>query len=261
MSAAGFLRLGKLIGAGKTLVAARHNLRAIQAEMGAGGSIDATRSHLNYRLAGPDSPEAVAELARERMATAGVTKMRKDGVRAIEAIFSLPAGADLDERAYFADCVAWAAARFTGPDNVMSADVHLDESQRHLHVLILPLVGGRMVGSDLVGGPAKLKAHQAAFYDAVASRYGLRRAPARLRGEGKATAAAAVLGRLRELNDPALRSATWATLRDAIERDPAPWAMALGIDLDARTPRRMKTMAQIFTSPGKGGERGLSTRA
>lgn len=224
--------------------------------MGAGGSIDATRSHLNYRLAGPESPEAVAELARERMAAAGVTKMRKDGVRAIEAVFSLPAGAIVDERAYFGDCVAWAADRFVGLDNILSADVHLDESQRHLHVLMLPLVGGRMVGSDLVGGPAKLKAHQAVFYEAVASRYGLRKAPARLQGAGKAAAAAAVLAKLRQLNDPALRSATWATLRDAIERDPAPWAMALGIDLDARTPRRMKTMAEIFTSTGRGGKAG-----
>ena len=47
MSGAAFLRLKKLKGSGIIGKAARHNRRVIQAELGATGSIDPARSHLN----------------------------------------------------------------------------------------------------------------------------------------------------------------------------------------------------------------------
>jgi len=47
MSGAAILRIKKLKGGGIITVAARHNRRVIQAELGAAGSIDPTRSHLN----------------------------------------------------------------------------------------------------------------------------------------------------------------------------------------------------------------------
>jgi len=43
------------------------------------------------------------------------------------------------------------------------------------HVLLLPLVDGRMVGSDLMGGRAKLLAMQANFQAQVGQRHGLTR--------------------------------------------------------------------------------------
>ena len=138
MSASGFFKMQKLKGSGKVLAASRHNKRLIQAELGAGSHIDAARICLNLSLHGPDSPEAVARLAKDRMAAAGVRPQKKNAVLALEHVFSLPANTDIDLKAYFSDCVQWVARNFGGLDNVLSADVHLDESAPHLHVLILP---------------------------------------------------------------------------------------------------------------------------
>lgn len=88
------------------------------------------------------------------------------------------------------------------------------------------------------------------FHEAVASRYGLRKAPTRLTGASKQTAAA-VLAKLKSTSDPALSSMAWATIRDGIETNPGPWLLALGIEIDVvKKPKRSFT--QIMTSKGKG---------
>lgn len=254
MSGAAFLRLKKLKGSGIVSKAARHNRRAIQAELGARGPIDPARSHLNETLRGPPSAADVANLAKARMTAAGITTLRKDAVLAIEFVFSLPALASLDQRSYFEACTQWAADRFGGADNILTADIHRDEAAPHCHVLLLPMLDGKMVGSDLVGNPQKLKATQADFHAKVASLFGLKRAPERLAGRSKAEAAARVLEALRTASDPALNSLAWPLLRDAIEQDPAPYLLALGIDLRP-TQRKLRSMTAIFTSTGKGPKR------
>ena len=114
------------------------------------------------------------------MKAAGVGKTRKDAVMGIECVFSLPPDHSLDEVAYFTDCTAWAGSYFAGAE-ILSADIHRDEAAPHRHALILPLVDGRMVGSDLFGGKPKLAFMTKHFHENVASRYGLGRAPKRLR--------------------------------------------------------------------------------
>lgn len=249
MSGAAFLRIKKLKGGGIITVAARHNKREIQAEMGATGTIDPTRSHLNYALAGPADAGDVGQLAKDLMTAAGLVKLRKDAVMALEIVFSLPPGHALDDRAYFTDCAAWAGRYFGGV--VLSADVHQDEAASHCHVLLLPLIDGRMAGSDMLGGKQVLMALQKQFHFDVAGRYGLSKAPAKLTGASKQAASTAVLQRLRERGDKALQSKVWATLRDAIERDPVPFLLALGIELQAPA-NKLKTLTQIMTSKGKG---------
>ena len=249
MSGAAILRIKKLKGANIITLAARHNRRVIQAELGATGSIDPTRSHLNETLQGPSTAADVGQLAKDLMTTAGVTKLRKDAVMALEIVFSLPPDHALDDRAYFTDCATWAVDYF---DCVtLSVDIHRDESQSHCHVLLLPLIDGRMAGSDMLGGKQKLMAIQKQFHLDIAARYGLSKAPARLTTTAKQAASKSVLQRLRKTNDSALKSAAWATIRDKIESDPAPFLLALGIELQTPT-KRLKTMAAIFTGKGKG---------
>jgi hypothetical protein len=57
--------------------------------------------------------------------------------------------------------------------------------------------------------------------------------------------------KMRETGDSALQSAAWGNIRAAIENDPRPFLMTYGIELDAPV-KKLKTMAQIFTSKGKG---------
>ena len=251
MSAAAFMRIKKLRGAGIITAAARHNRRVIQKEMGAGGSINPTQSHLNETLRGPPTADGVGQLAKDLMSAAGINKLRKDAVLGLEVVFSLAPGSEMDDRVYFSACEVWAAATFGGKQNILSVDIHRDEAAPHCHILILPLVSNRMNGSDMFGSRQRLLAMQKDFFDVVACRYGLRKAPRRLAGASKYAAAKVVLQRLRETSDAALKSIVWSTLRDAIEQDPAPFLVALGIEMDVPT-KKLRTIAQIFTSPGKG---------
>lgn len=168
---AAFLRAEKRTGAAIVLTAARHNLREIQAELGADSHIDATRICRNLRLAGPPTAAEVAALAKNTMQDAEVPKLRKDAVQAVEVMVTLPVGVAVDIAAFFADTLAWVQSFFDVP--VLSAIVHLDEAAPHVHVLLLPLRNGRMQGSDLVGGTGRLRAMQGSFYDEVACKYRL----------------------------------------------------------------------------------------
>ena len=253
MSAGAILRAKKLTGAGIVRLAAAHNKRAIQAELSAGGSIDVRRSGLNECLAGPVTPEHVADYAKVKMAEAGVGKLRKDAVRALEFVVSLAPGQCATERQFFADALSWLAERFGGDENVLSADVHHDEASPHLHVLILPLVDGRMRGSEAVGGPSQLQKLQADFFEAVCISHGLKRYPRRLSRADKATVSSAVLAELKRRADPVVGSALWPVVRDRIESDPGPSATALGLDLSSVSkPKKLRSMTAIFTSKGKG---------
>jgi hypothetical protein len=256
MSGAAFLRIKRLKGGGIIASAARHNRRVIQAEKGTSGSIDPARSHLNETLQGPPTADDVAQLAKDMMRAAGITKLRKDAVLGLEIVFSLPIDHQLDDRAFFTDCATWAATQFGGTKNILSVDIHRDEAAPHCHVLMLPLLDGRMIGSEMMfgGGKKKLLALQKDFHESVASRYGLMKAPAKLSGHAKQSGAAAVIQRLRNTSDPAMASAIWPQIREAIEHDPAPSLLALGIEQQA-PKKKLRTMAQIFTSTGKGSTR------
>lgn len=257
MSGTGFLRIGKLKNWPKLLAAARHNYRAIEAELRGDGHIDPARTHLNYRLLGPETPEGVVAQAHARLDAVGITKLRANVVLAIELIFSLPARSSIDDRKFFQDCVAWSAGEFGGPNNLFSADVHRDEGAPHCHILLLPLINGRMVGSDLVGGGPAFQARLTRFHEAVAHPYGLCRPPPKLRGAQQQVAASAVLNKLRELRDPALRSVGAALIVEAIKDDPRDWLSLLDVDVPEPTkkPKPMRSMTAIFTSPGKGPRR------
>jgi Plasmid recombination enzyme len=245
------LRVHKLRGAGRVMVAAAHNKRAAQAEHGARGHINPQRTALNEVLHGLPSPEAVAQHARDLMAAAGITKLRKDAVRAVEWLFTLPVNHGVDDSRFFVDCAQWVARHFGGRANLLCADIHRDEAAPHCHVLVLPLMDGKMNGSAAVGGKSKLAALKNDFYDTVAKGYGLKREGATLNAALKHQAAALVLQRFHADADAALASAAWPAIREAIERDPRPFMEILGID---PPQRKLRTVAQVFTSRGKGGK-------
>lgn len=256
MSAAALLRVGKLKGPRHVRDAVAHNRRAIQAERGAESHIDAARSHLNECLAGSGSPEDVQTRAKLMMEAAGVRKLRKDAVRALEFIVSLAPGQCASPRELFVDALRWLAKRFGGDANILAADIHHDESAPHMHVLVLPLLNGRMVGSDAIGGRSQLRAMQNEFFDEVAKPYGLRQHQARMVGATKAAVTAAVLAELKRRCDPGMNSVLWPQLRAVIEANPGLYAGALGLDTIAlEKPKKLRSMTDIFISKGKGSQR------
>lgn len=239
------------------LAAAKHNRRTIQVELGARSHIDSTKIHLNETIAGPGTPEEVVELALSRMIGAGVVieRQRKDYTQAVELLFSLPPDTTIDIGDYFRRCLKWARDRF-GEVNILSADIHRDEAAPHCHILILPLVDGRMRGSSLIARPALVELRKS-FSREVSNRFGIKDPPRRLSAAGHGEAVQLVLALLESKRDAILRSGLWQAVKKDIESDPARFVAALGIQFDSEkwiTKRPARTMAEIFTSKGKGGQ-------
>lgn len=206
---------------------------------------------------GPATATAVKAQFKALLATAGITKLRKDAVLMIEAIVSLPVGVDDQEHQYFQSALGWLEHSF-GQGNLLSATLHKDESAQHMHVLIVPLVNGAMNGSDLLGGPHHIRALQRNFRKAMQpalETLGVQAAAANF-GISEAEMALLVQAHLKNCRDSVFSSAVWQPIRDCIERHPRLFYEYLGcpplppspsIGRAVRPRKRMPTMAEIFT--------------
>ncbi|MES2362384.1 MAG: plasmid recombination protein [Pseudomonadota bacterium] len=243
------------------LVAAQHNHREIQAELGADSHIDATRSHLNHTIAGHSTAAEVVAQANARLARAGikVESLRKDHVQAVELLFSLSPETEVNTIEYFSKCVAWAAKQF-GEDNVLSAVIHHDEDAPHCHLLLLPLINNTMVGGRQID-QRHLPPLRSSFAKSVALPAGLRMPSARLRGNARAHGDRLVNRHIEDHDDPVLGSKLWPIFRNIIRSDPAIFMDALNLEIPVRIKgkRKMKTSTAIFISKGKGQKKVLRT--
>ena len=250
MATSYIFRLAAMKGKTKVLEALKHNKRTLQAERGASGNIDSTKTHLNYSLTGSDTPEQIATYAKVQMVKAGIDKPRINQVLGVEIVFSLPIERhSQDTKPFFRDCCDWVMKTFDG--ELLSFDVHLDESAPHAHAVILPLIDGKMKGSDMMGGKGNLLRLINLFHADVASRYGLSRSESkRLSVMDKQSLASRVLSQLK--TDPVMKSSIWAYVRDLVVKDPLPCAQMLSINLTKNTHAKGKSFVAIMTSKGRG---------
>lgn len=254
-----FLRFGKITkGPESALIAARHNLR----ELPLAPNIVAGKQALNYVLQGPSSAAAVQAKYEAVLAKHGMTKLRKDAVRLIEALVSLPVGVDDPTHQYFEVALKWLSTEF-GKTNILSAVIHKDEAAQHMHVLIIPLIEGRMRGADLMGGPGIVRDRHARFVASMQQPWAqlgvtFQSSPR----QRKAAMTEEVLSYLKHTDDPMWKSRVAQVIRDCIESNPESFYLTLGLSQrDAACPAKprrrpktpkQRTMAQIFTSPIKG---------
>lgn len=102
-------------------------------------AIDPTRTHLNYNLA-PAREGGQAAFIERRLAEVYVHKSALKNTL-VDWVVTLPAMAQYEgrEHEFFKLCYAWLAGRY-GEQNVVSAYVHMDEVQPHIHFAFLPIV-------------------------------------------------------------------------------------------------------------------------
>lgn len=167
------LSIERLTGATKVKAAAVHNLREPASPYTDRSHINAQLSQMNVVVEGPSISKEVCALSGALLAAAGIKRLKSNSVRALEIVFTWPFDTQVHPQGYFDDCVAWAKSYFDVP--VLSTVIHLDESEPHCHMLLLPLVNGRMNGSRLHGGTPQLRAMQNSFHKSVSSRYGINR--------------------------------------------------------------------------------------
>lgn len=233
--------------------AAIHNLREFNsAPAGPPAHIDISKTCRNYRLRGPARACEVDACAVKFLREAGVTKYRKDATMAIEVLVSLPFQSTVDQTAYFSQAVTWAEDYFRAP--ILSAIVHLDEAAPHCHILILPLICGRLNGGRMAGGPTKLRAMHENFYQEVGRHFGLKRFQQKERASraqqySRGNFIVDVLTKEpTRMEETAVRNA----LAEILGRDPELICDALGIELlTGPSLGRQKTFVEIMTRPVK----------
>ena len=247
----GFFRIGSVnMARGGLLPALRHNKR----DLPESGHIDTARTHLNYALTPTDtvanSAQAIDKYARKRLIDLDITP-RKNAVLAIEAIFSLPASwHSRNNQSFFVACFEWITGVIQG--EVLSFDVHLDESAPHAHALILPLIDGKLKGSEIMGGKGNIYRLQRAFAESLGVAHGLP-LNKRLRHNERNTLARDVLAQMDAQHDPAMQSPAWTIIQDTIKRNPQPFADLLGVvQTKQALTKKSKSFVGIMTSKGKG---------
>lgn len=74
---------------------------------------------------------------------------------------------------FFFDCTKFFADRY-GQENIVSAVVHVDETNPHLHLNLIPVLDGRLCSKQLFDRKA-LRALQSDFHSVVGKKWGLKR--------------------------------------------------------------------------------------
>jgi hypothetical protein len=229
------------------LNALRHNKRETQRAFGAKTNIDASRMKLNYSLYGLGTADDVDNYARSQIALAGIKEIRKNAVFSVECIFSLPVSFhDKDNSAYFKDCLLWLQKKFEG--ELLTFDVHLDESAPHAHALILPILDGKLQGDKIKGNRTNVRERRESFIHEVGSKYGLKSKEFKSKAE-KSELAKSVMKALE--NDSILKSVIYPWVRDAIFRNPEACAQMLDIKVKDHK-METKSFVDIKRSRGKG---------
>jgi len=249
-TASQILRIKKLRGPNIIRVAAKHNLREIQAEIGAGGDIDASRIHLNTVIAGALTADDVFNYADHLMSESNIKRLRKDAVRGLEIVVSLPPTSTANRSLFFDDVLAWVKEYYALP--VLSAVVHNDEQAPHCHIILLPLIDGRMNGSDVVGYVARMQAMQMNFHERVGRNYGLSRPKKQPRLSAATRKKSASLALSAIQSDPTLmdRPEVESALLAVFENDPSPLLTSLGMEIPY-PPKTTRSFVQIMTKPVK----------
>lgn len=215
------------------LVAACHNKREIGQSMGSRKNINPAKSHLNRTTFGPDTAEGVVAMAKTRMDSIGFVPTRRDYTQAIELLISLPHGTAIDAPTYFDQCQSLVIEKF-GAENILSVDVHRDEPQSHLHILVAPIRGNKYWGSKLLA-KVHYKVLAAAFARLGAS-HGLDAPTRRLCGPARDQAFEFLLNHLESTQDPILTSLYWPAIKCDFKNNVVKYAALIGLRLPEFAP-------------------------
>lgn len=135
--------------------------------------IDLTRSHLNFHLVKPDG--MYRQIVLRKIEEAGA-KRRKDSIVMQDCLVAATpdwfnAKSDEEQAELFRHAFEFFREHYR-IENIVSAVVHLDEANPHMHICFVPLTeDNRLSSKEVVGGPAGLKKFQTDFYEHMAEKY------------------------------------------------------------------------------------------
>ena len=227
-------RIAKLKSLKQVRNACKHNRRLIPKESEAGFHISPVKTSLNYSLKPLSTVDSVmhriSDLTDAYEKNVG-KKLQSNAVCVIEVIFSLPPSwVGHDSTQFFKDCMKWAEGEFDLAE-IVFADVHLDESCPHMHLLICCIRPDQLTASKMCGDRRAYRMRSERFFSEVGFRYGLELPPPRLRKAERIELSKAILHGMEHQNDPATRSLIYPAIKAQIQHNPIPYAVSLGLDM------------------------------
>ena len=141
--------------------------------------IDLTRSRLNHSIENL-TVENLARRVHQRIRQLNLKRKPRNDAVGLEDIvvgasadFMLQLGAEKREQ-YFTDALHFFQKRY-GKENVMYCQCHLDESNPHIHIGVIPVTNDRRLSARDVFNPNTLEQLQTDFHIEVSQNYGLER--------------------------------------------------------------------------------------
>ena len=135
--------------------------------------IDPTRTHLKFHLIDPTNRYRAEA---ERQIAAAHCRTRTDSVRLVETLITcspefFKGKGEKAIRAYFQHALDFLMEK-QRPETFVSAVVHLDEQNPHMHVTFVPLTeNGRLSAKEIIGNRKHLIAWQDAYWHHMVSKY------------------------------------------------------------------------------------------
>lgn len=138
--------------------------------------IDLSRTRRNYHEVVPYG--SYMEIINKRIAELGIGKPRKDAVLMCSIIVGSDgkffSGLNDNEReAFFFEATQYFAEHY-GRENIISAVVHMDETNPHLHLNLIPVINGRLCAKRLFDRKALIEL-QTNFWKEFGEHWGLMR--------------------------------------------------------------------------------------
>ena len=135
--------------------------------------IDPTRTHLNFHLIKPERKYRAE--AEKQIAEAGC-RTRSDSVRVVEALitatpefFKGKKRAEIKE--FFNEALEFIKQN-QAPETIISAVVHLDEKNPHMHLCFVPLTEDkRLCAKEILGNKKKLTEWQDKYWEHMVKKY------------------------------------------------------------------------------------------
>ncbi len=165
----------KKIKAPALLGALRHNLREIISTAHEHKhAIDPSKSSNNVILRGAKTSVEAKALHEQLKENNAIKSLHRDHVAAVEVVISTPASYG-EPLKYFEASVAFFERFWRQP--VLSAVVHFDQPNPHVHILVSPFANGRLIGSSLIGYKSQISALARSFHTEVGKPFGFALSP------------------------------------------------------------------------------------
>ncbi len=135
--------------------------------------VDTSRRHLNFHLV---KPACRYRAEAERQIKESGCRTRSDSVRLVETLVTATPEffqnkKQSEIRAYFQEALAFIQQN-QNPETIVSAVVHMDEANPHMHLSFVPLTAdGRLCAKEIVGNKKKLTEWQDKFWAHMVKKY------------------------------------------------------------------------------------------